>query len=164
MLIIIVSLSNGYYLYYKYLQHNIQQEIKNEINEGLNERDLSVVIISLKDENKIIWTKKNKEFKYKGLMYDVVKTTTKNGKKYYYCINDVKEKKLITSFFRNNRRKNKFLFKLKKNLSKKYLSKKFSTKISIKNTNVFVFENQEFYKSKILDVLSPPPEFNFPIL
>lgn len=151
-------------MYFKYLQHNIQQEINNEIKEGLNEKDLSVVIIPLKDENKIIWTKKNKEFKYKGLMYDVVKTKIKNGKKYYYCINDVKEKQLITSFFRNNRRKNKFLFKLKKNLSKKYLSKKFSTKVSIKNTNVFVFENQAFYKSKILEVLSPPPKFNFSIL
>jgi predicted transcriptional regulator len=150
-------------LYFKYLQHNIQQEINNEIKEGLNEKDLSVVIIPLKDENKITWTKKNKEFKYKGLMYDVVKTKIKNGKKYYYCINDVKEKKLITSFFRNNRRKNKSLLKLKKILSKKYLSKKFSKRISIKNTNLYLFENQEFYKSKILEVLSPPPEFNFSI-
>jgi predicted transcriptional regulator len=150
-------------LYFKYLQHNIQQEINNEIKEGLNEKDLSVVIIPLKDENKITWTKKNKEFKYKGLMYDVVKTKIKNGKKYYYCINDVKEKKLITSFFRNNRRKNKSLLKLKKILSKKYLSNKFSKRISIKNTNLYLFENQEFYKSKILEVLSPPPEFNFSI-
>jgi len=150
-------------LYFKYLQHNIQQEINNEIKEGLNEKDLSVVIIPLKDENKIIWTKKNKEFKYKGLMYDVVKTKIKNGNKYYYCINDVKEKKLITSFFRNNRRKNKSLLKLKNILSKKYLSNKFSKRISIKNTNIYLFENQEFYKSKILEVLSPPPEFNFSI-
>jgi hypothetical protein len=96
-------------------------------------------------------------------MYDVVKTKIKNGKKYYYCINDVKEKKLITSFFRNNRRKNKSLLKLKKILSKKYLSNKFSKRISIKNTNLYLFENQEFYKSKILEVLSPPPEFNFSI-
>ncbi|MDX1830090.1 MAG: hypothetical protein R3342_11145 [Lutibacter sp.] len=150
-------------MYFKYLQHNIQQEINNEIKEGLNEKDLSVVIIPLKDENKIIWTKKNKEFKYKGLMYDVVKTKIKNGNRYYYCINDVKEKQLITSFFRNNRRKNKSLLKLKKILSKKYLSNKFSKKISIKNTNIYLFENQEFYKSKILEVLSPPPEFNFSI-
>lgn len=150
-------------MYFKYLQHNIQQEINNEIKEGLNEKDLSVVIIPLKDENKIIWTKKNKEFKYKGLMYDVVKTKIKNGNKYYYCINDVKEKKLITSFFRNNRRKNKSLLKLKNILSKKYLSNKFSKRISIKNTNIYLFENQEFYKSKILEVLSPPPEFNFSI-
>jgi len=162
LLIIILFVSNGYYLYFKYLQHNIQQEIKQKIRKGLDEKDLEVIIVPFSNNKEIIWTKKNKEFKYKGAMYDIVKTKIKNGKSYYFCINDIREKQLITSFINNNnRRRNKTLIVIKKVLSNKYFFEKFSLKIIINKLDIYFSEYQQIYKSQTVDVLSPPPKFNF---
>ncbi|NPA44194.1 MAG: hypothetical protein GXO49_01535, partial [Chlorobi bacterium] len=92
LLIVILLVSNGYYLYFKYLQNNIQKEMKQVVKSGLSEKDFSVIVVSEENEKEIIWIKKNKEFRYKGFMYDIVKTKQLNNKKYYYCINDIKEK------------------------------------------------------------------------
>ncbi|MCF6185235.1 MAG: hypothetical protein L3J56_11575 [Bacteroidales bacterium] len=161
LLIIIVFVSNESYLYFKYLQHNIHQEIKQEIRKGLDEKDLTLIIVSSGNEKEIIWTKKNKEFKYKGLMYDIVKTKIKNKKNYYYCINDIKEKQLITSFSKNNRRRKRTLLKIKKVLNNKYFFEKYSFKTTISKSDIYFCERQQFYNSQTLEVISPPPKFNF---
>ena len=163
LLIIILFFSNGYYLYFKYLQHNIQLEIKHGIRKGLKEKDLSIIIVSLNNEKEIEWTKKNKEFRYKGMMYDIVKTKIKSNKKIYYCINDIKEKKLIANYTKHNRRRNKVLLKLKKILSNKYLPENYSINNKIGKANVYFAEYQFFYKSRFIGTLSPPPKFNFNI-
>jgi hypothetical protein len=163
LLIIILFISNGYHLYFKYLQNNIQQEIKHKIRKGLKEKDLSIIVVSLNNEKEIEWIKKNKEFRYKGLMYDVVKTKIKINKKIYYCINDIKEKNLIANYTRHNRRRNKVLLKLKKVLSNKYLPENYSINNKIKKANVYFAEYKFFYKSRFMETLSPPPKFNFNI-
>jgi len=159
-LILILLTSNGYYLYFKYLEHNIKHQIKQEIRKGLNEKDLSLIIVTFKNEDKIIWTEKNKEFKYNGAMYDVVKSKIKNGKKYYYCINDKKENRLVTSFLHNSKKRNKILLELKNVLSSKYFSNKFSIKIIRNKTDVYYPEKKQFYKTVYLELNSPPPENN----
>ena len=150
-------------MYFKYLQNNIQQEIKHKIRKGLKGKDLSIIVVSLNNEKEIEWIKKNKEFRYKGLMYDVVKTKIKNNKKIYYCINDIKEKNLIANYTRHNRRRNKVLLKLKKVLSNKYLPENYSINNKIEKANVYFAKYKFFYKSRFMETLSPPPKFNFDI-
>jgi len=158
---IILLSSNGYHLYFIYLRHNIHQEVKRIIRKGLQEKDLSVITVSFDNEKEIEWTKKNKEFRYKGLMYDVVRTEIKNDKKIYYCINDVKEKILIANFTRHNRRKNKVLLELKKLLNNKYFPEKYSLNSKVSKANIYFVDCQFLYKSRFKEILSPPPKFNF---
>ncbi len=154
----ILFISSGYHLYFKYLQYNIQQDIQHEIRKGISEKKLTLIVVSSNNEKVIKWTKKNKEFEYKGLMYDVVKTKIKNNYYYYYCINDVEEKNLITNYTIQNRCKNKILLKLKKNLSNKYFPEKFSINTETIKADIYFPEYHKLYNSTYLETLSPPPK------
>ncbi len=158
LLIIILFISNGYHLYFKYLQKNIQYEIKQEIKNGLSEKDFKIIVVSADNAKEIIWIKKNKEFRFKGFMYDIVKTKQLNNKKYYYCINDIKEKNLIANYIRNNRRRNKKIFSLQKILSNKYFPEKFSVNLKVNKADIYYAEYKQLWTSIYLEILSPPPK------
>ena len=90
------------------MQYKIQKEVKQKIRKGLRDEDLSIIVVSVNDESEINWIKPQKEFRYKGEMYDVVNIKIENQKKYYYCIWDVKEKQLIANYNKtNNNKQNK---------------------------------------------------------
>ncbi len=146
----------GYQLYFKYLQYEIQREIKSEIEKSADESELTLIVVS--PETEIHWIKKNKEFRYKGLMYDVVKTATENGKKVFYCINDVKEKNLIVNYTRHNKRRRKALLRFGKILSDKYLPKNLSYNFGKRKANFHFAEYNRNYNSVYLEILPPPPE------
>ncbi len=158
LLITILFISNGYYLFFKYFQHSINKEIKQEIRKGINEEELSIFVIPINEVENIKWTKKDKEFIYKGLMYDVVKSKIVNNKKYYYCINDSKEEELISYYTRHRRRKNKLLIILKKVLNNKYLPEEHIVNTVIHKTDFNFYDYKKLYKSVYLETLSPPPQ------
>ena len=158
LLVLFLFVSNGYYLYFKYLQHNIRQEIKYEIRRGIDEAELAIITVSKGEENEIYWTEKNTEFKYKGAMYDIVKTEVKNNKTTYYCINDVKEQQLFTHFTKQNSTQNRILIELRKVISSKYFPEYYSITNSVKEM-VNTFTTYQFiYKSIAIEILSPPPQ------
>ena len=92
----------GYYLWFSFVKSSIQKEIRREIRQGLAEKDLTLIIVPVNDESGICWIKAGKEFTFRGEMFDVVKIKISDNKKIYYCINDVKEKKLIARFSKCN--------------------------------------------------------------
>jgi hypothetical protein len=92
----------GYFIWYNIARSNIQKEIKQEIRKGLAEKDLTQISVPVGDESAIAWIKPGKEFTYAGAMYDVVKSEIRKGRKIYYCIDDVKEKKLVAGFAKMN--------------------------------------------------------------
>jgi len=92
----------GYYLLFSYVKNNIQKEVRREIRQGLAEKDLTIITVPVSDESGICWLKAGKEFTYRGEMFDVVKIKIVKDKKCFYCINDTKEKKLISDFSKNN--------------------------------------------------------------
>ena len=92
----------GYYLLFSYVKNNIQKEVRREIRQGLAEKDLTIITVPISDESGICWLKAGKEFTYRGEMFDVVKIKIVKDKKCFYCINDTKEKKLISDFSKNN--------------------------------------------------------------
>jgi len=158
LLIIILFVSNGYHLYFRYLQNNIKQEVKHEIRKGLSENELTLIVVTSENEKQISWIEQNKEFRYNGSMYDVVKSQTKANKTYYYCINDKKEEKLIANYARHNRRRNKTLLKIRKVLSNKYFPENFSINTKTNNADIYFTEYQQNYTSIYLETLSPPPK------
>ncbi len=158
LLIIFLFVTNGYYLYFKYLQEKNLQTIKSQIKNELTKKTLTLIIISSENDTQLEWTKENTEFSYKGSMYDVVKTEKKDNLNYYYCINDIKEKQLIINYTRQNRRRNKVLLRLKKLLSTKYFPEKNSICQRMTKTEISFSDNQKRYKSVDLETLSPPPK------
>lgn len=95
ILVLIVSQA-GYYFYFTIHQRQAKREIKMLIRAGLPDTALNVIT----ENSRMRWEKKDKEFHLDGEMYDVVKTIKKEGKTVYYCINDKKEKELVSNFAR----------------------------------------------------------------
>ncbi len=83
LLIIFLFISDGYYIFFEYLRYNLHQEIKHDIKNGLEEKQLSLIVVPFNVEKEIFWIKKNKEFRYRGAMYDVVRIEIKGRKKHY---------------------------------------------------------------------------------
>lgn len=148
--------SGGYFVYFKLRQWYIQEEIEEELIKKMDESQLSLIIISLNDRSTIHWTRKNKEFSYNGMMYDIVKSKTVNQQRYLYCISDVKEKQLIDNFIKTNNRHNKK--KLQNRINFNYFFELF--RFSLHS----FFQNYQYKKINILfhsnytSTPSPPPK------
>lgn len=146
-------------IWFSIMQFNIKRDVRIEIKKGIKEENLSLFVISLKDNHKLRWIKTDHEFRYKGEMYDVVKVKIKNQKKYIYCLNDIKEKRLITSFLKNHNAKKKSGRNSKRHHSIiKYINYCDSFKIDL-NTKDFTNKFWRFiYNSNIVQTTSPPPK------
>lgn len=157
-ILIVVILFNvaGCYLLFIAKQYIIQKEIKQEIRKGLKDEDLSLIIVSNNDDAGMCWTEPNKEFKYKGEMYDVVKIKIINQKIYYYCINDVKEEKLIAGFYKNHSSK-KEERNIKRAYNDLYIPQQYLLTSNIHPSHIQV-RFDFLYKVNFVRDLAPPPK------
>lgn len=148
----------GFELIFKIMQNNIQNHIKQEIKQCLKDDELTVIIISLNDESKLYWVKPDKEMIYKGKMYDVVRTKIHNEKKYYYCINDEKEKQLIDNYNKTHNSQKELEKRIKK-VEKINLYCQKTQFINYQNNYEIIFLNKSFYLvTNYLEPQSPPPK------
>ena len=160
ILILLLLLSINFdTLWFCAMQFSIKKSVKIEIKKGIKESELSVITISLKDNHRLRWIKPDREFRYQGEMYDVVKVKVKNGKKYIYCLNDIKEKQLINNFIKKNKSDKKARRNIKRsNLIIKYINYSNSFLVNL-NINDFVNKSWQFiYNSNIVQTSSPPPK------
>lgn len=140
------------------MQYRIQKEIGKEIAAGIKDEDLTLIVIPDKGNSEITWTKPEKEFRYKGEMYDVVKTKNFPGKKHYYCINDRKEKQLIAGFDKTHNAKKESEKKLRRNFNYSYYLQP-STVTKHLYPIEFTFPTiHNFYTSNAGEIHSPPPK------
>ena len=153
--------SGGYYLYFRCLQYEIQTKLRYEIRKGIDENRITLIVVPFNKTNEIVWIKKNKEFKYHGSLYDIVKTKTENGKIYFYCINDRKESKLIARFLRTDKQRKKVLRQLLKILSNKYLISENSIGTTGNVSDIIYSGYLKTYYVRAVDVPVPPPKLNF---
>ena len=86
----------GFYLNFEIEQCRIKEEIKEKIIGNADERELTLLKISTRDQGRIKWTEEGKEFRYEGEMFDVVKVKTGTDTTCYYCFCDSKENKLLS--------------------------------------------------------------------
>lgn len=161
LLVVFLYNAGGYYLCFRYYQESVRREMKLSIRKGIPANELTEIIIDLSkgrlSENEakkgISWVKPGKEFRYKGNIYDVVKTSFKNNRKTIYCINDSKEKKLLTEFWKLKTRR---LEKRIKSMVSYYSIPSIFEIIQYERSFDFgIVVN--FYHSTTHEVLSPPP-------
>ena len=160
ILIFIVFLIDigGYYLWFSILQKGIQSEVRHEIQEGLKDENLALVIVPLNDQSGISWIEQGKEFRFKGEMYDVVRIEIRNQDKYFFCIKDIKEKQLISIYYKNHNSKKEADKKIKLAFNFQYFTQQFSLKTVVSKSELDFPEMDILYKSNLSDIHSPPPE------
>jgi hypothetical protein len=93
----------GYFFIFKLQQHINYHQISERINRRQNKDIADVLVFNVGNEFGVKWIKKHKEFIYRDQLYDIVSRKVSGNKVFYYCINDIKEKKLISDFEKNNR-------------------------------------------------------------
>lgn len=110
IIVIILFIAGQFGIYYVYCNQQavLRKEMKERILAGLPDSVLNIIDAGLVNRETEFEENRN-EFSLGGKMYDIVKTTTQNGKVYYHCINDEKEEKLLNDFanIENDLSKNK---------------------------------------------------------
>jgi len=161
--------SAGHFIIFKVLEYNTKKEIKTRIKLGVPEYELVLLKIpkSIEEKpNKHFQRIHEKEFRYKGEMYDIVKEENKTDTTYYYCIHDKEETKLFANLDTmiknemNNPEKEKKLNGLIQIINGTYF------KIDIEtDLKPFISERIfEIYSPALILIknspLTPPPKFN----
>lgn len=85
-----------YFTYFKTTQYLIRKEIKYQIKQNIPDDKLTLIVITEHNKNELLW-KHSKEFRYHGIMYDIVRKSDTEKATYYYCIADFKETTLFAS-------------------------------------------------------------------
>ena len=156
LLVVLLFNIGGYYLWFTIKQHQLKNEIRNEIIKGLDEKDLSLIVVSQSDKTSLRWVEAGKEFRYKGEMYDVVKVKIVNKALQYYCLKDSKEQQLINRFSKtNSKKKNEKTNKT--HLNNLYTAQTFSFQQKLTASDITYPGLHIFYESAFPEIHSPPP-------
>lgn len=158
VLLIILFNIGGYYLCFTVLQLKIRTEIKQAIRNGLKDEDLILFEISDNSNPAVHWVESEKEFSFKGEMFDVVRIKKQQNKKLYYCINDRKEEQLILNYRKNHNSEKQTDKKIKTGFNVQFFAQQFVIKNYKYATNIRYPNLIFLYKSNNLDIHSPPPK------
>jgi hypothetical protein len=150
----------GYFVWYSVSKYNIREEAEKKIREGINEAELSLIVIKTSDLSTIDWTKENKEFRYNGEMYDIVRMEIKGGSVHYYCFKDREEKQLIAQFIKSETTKKETDKKLVKFFNFQFYQDIEASKNALVIWDMIYTERVDRPLSRYLDSLSPPPELS----
>lgn len=148
--------AGGYYLWFSLLQNNIHIEVRQEIEKGLKDDELVLIKVPANSDQGIEWIKPGQEFRLNKEMYDVVRSATVGKEKYYYCLNDAKEKKLIAGFTSKSKKNSDK--RIRYSFSFQYVPIQFNLNSNINIVN-FIYPSFVWqYKSNTPDIHSPPPK------
>lgn len=87
----------GHYPVFLYMQNQVRNEIKQKIKSSIPREELIIFSFDTVEYGNLDWVKENKEFRYKGGLFDVVrKTFNDKGIVVLHTINDKQEKELFT--------------------------------------------------------------------
>jgi len=76
---------------FKIKQARIHRAVRNQVRRGISREHLHTF---KSFDSEIQWKERDKEFSYRGEMYDVVAAEEKDGVTTYYCLNDKEEQEL----------------------------------------------------------------------
>lgn len=88
----------GYIALFSFLQHRIRTEVKAKIKSSVPADELVLLAFSaeaLKDESSSLQWLDDREFRYNGNMYDIVRSYTRADTTFFLCLNDIQEEKLF---------------------------------------------------------------------
>lgn len=153
------------WLYLTHQKSLLRKEVKNQIIQGVDERDLQLFVFSSEQALALKW-EHSKEFMLNGHMYDVVSTEAKDGFLYYWCWPDNKETAL-------NQKIDQLLMRLlgtdspdkkRSNSIQTFYQSLFFEQLSITSIHKFCKEEilinplwRVFYENKNTEPPSPPP-------
>ncbi|MES2837354.1 MAG: hypothetical protein V4667_07515 [Bacteroidota bacterium] len=159
----------GYDVVFRVTQFQIKKEVKRKLKAGVDKQKLHTIVVPkswLSQNNKDFKTIHEREFEYKGVMYDVVTKTEKDDLIYFKCISDKEETKLFAqldehiknhvSAFPQTKNKNQ---KLYKKIAKDYFPP--SVKQNLVSFVVITKKQilfSEPLNSQFTKVSTPPPE------
>lgn len=157
----------GYYPIFKIAEWRIQCSVKQQIKKNLSKKDLHVLSFPTKQKKIIKWERKDKEFEYKGQLYDIVYTEIIEDTINYYCLKDNEETLLFSYLDRLVKKEvTARSSPLRKNMTD--LFKIFSTSICYTNKNSLYNSLQKLQhghssypfleNSYILKKVTPPPK------
>lgn len=81
----------GSFTWLEFKKHQVQEEIRLRIQEGVGKRELTVLQFSSIETMLLLRWEHEKEFEYKGEMYDVVLSKEKGDSIIFFCLKDHKE-------------------------------------------------------------------------
>lgn len=83
-------------------QYVIRHKVEKLVAQNLPYEYLQKITVSRTD--KLDWEKPQKDFWYKGYLYDVVRMTQSQDSITYYCLQDLKETQLLTIFAQKDKK------------------------------------------------------------
>lgn len=126
---------------------------KKELKQGLHDRDLEIFT---EDQLANAEWEHSKEFFLGDEKYDVVKTSKKNGKIIYHCINDKKEKELFSKLDTGRKRNRYFEDIIKKVCLNLPQDKTESVQFFNLCTNYSVFQSDSYSCNYLKKTFRPP--------
>ena len=166
LLVVFTFNSVGYYFVFRVLQEQVRNEIKSQLKQQIPESRLHIVTIKETDARLLEWEREGKEFRYKGMMYDVVRTEKQEGTVTYYCLTDVEESRLFAMMELlvkeqlAHSKKHDTAKKLLKNFLNKLFIDKYSIEIKLfQAVTLTILPFEESLQTLALEVIAPPPKF-----
>ena len=169
---LVLSIIAPFWISYSVIQfqkYSVKKEIKKQIINGLDINDLVLLKFSNEEtKSKLKW-EHGKEFEYNDVMYDIVKTETKNDSVYYWCWEDTEETELnikLNNLVEKAAGSDKSSKENLKRLSNFFSSLYFSYKNPFdldrnKNSSEFSSRYLNYYSSQTPAPLTPPPKTSF---
>ena len=152
----------GYYFFYTIKQYQIKEDIKHQMLAVLPENELEIFAA---DDKNIVWEEEEKEFSINRKMYDIAKIKILDSKKYFYCLNDEQETKLIANFSKNiqdktnqNNHQKEGKHTIKFQTISFHNQEKVFFVYSIKNNKIQYPIIQQHSVSAMVSVIPPPPK------
>ncbi|OFY83859.1 MAG: hypothetical protein A3F72_07620 [Bacteroidetes bacterium RIFCSPLOWO2_12_FULL_35_15] len=157
----------GFYFVFRAEQYLVKSEVQNKIKSGFDPSELEAVTINKDKLADVQWLKHGKEMFYNNQMYDIVKSTETSSTITFYCINDTKEKALLsklenhinTHVVSSNPTKNDSSKKIIDTVIKLYFSNQMSFSVFQSESTIHYFISNLIYTPALLEITSPPPEF-----
>ncbi|MBL7818069.1 MAG: hypothetical protein JNL70_23870 [Saprospiraceae bacterium] len=88
----------GYFPVFKLQQKFLQHKIEVFIKRHIQKKDIHIISISSDNQHELHWQRKDKEFWYRGQLYDIVHTELQGDVVLYHCFNDTAETHLTYKY------------------------------------------------------------------
>jgi hypothetical protein len=92
--IVLISMV-GPFTFFKVRQNLIHRSVRERISSRQRAKSLILINVPPSHQQDLVWEKPGKEFRYKGNMYDVVRSERQGSNVLYYCFKDDDETTLM---------------------------------------------------------------------
>ncbi len=160
----------GYFPMFELQKGLIHHQIEALIEQSFSNDQLNLISISSENQHEIRWERTDKEFWYKGQLYDIVRSEKKQGVTEYYCIEDTSETRLAYQFIETIKKQtdddngentplsNFFKKQLKIYFAHNYVSNDSTVLVKSYKKNKVLVPYLNLYVSTVYEAVDPPPK------